>query len=300
MKRLLLLIASWAALAASAEFTPEAPPAEKFEGTLAKARSSGAVTIAYREASVPFSYLSGRGEPIGYSIELCRRIVEGIGQAVGREVEIKWVPVTSETRIDAITSGRADLECGSTTANQERARRVAFSPTIFVSGTKLMVKAGSPVKSYRDLKGKTVVVTAGTTNEEALKDIAKRFKVDFRLVTARDHAESFNQVLAGEVDAFATDEVLLYGLIAKQKAQGKVVVVGEMLSYDPYGIMYRRNDPQLRRVVNATFRELADDGEVERQYKRWFLKRLPSGEAINLPMNTQLDSLVRAMAGKPE
>ena len=301
MKRLVLLVATCAALAAAASFTPDEPPVEKFEGTLAKVRASGAVTIAYREASVPFSYLSARGEPIGYSIELCRRIVEGIGQVVGREVEIKWVPVTSETRIEAITSGRADLECGSTTANQERAKRVAFSPTIFVSGTKLLVKAGSPIKSFRDLRGKTVIVTAGTTNEDAMKDIAKRFKLDFRLVTARDHAESFGQVLAGQADAFATDEVLLYGLIARQKAQGKVLVVGEMLSYDPYGIMYRRNDPQLKRVVNDTFRELAEDGEVERQYKRWFLKRLPSGEAaINLPMNTQLDSLVRAMAGKPE
>jgi glutamate/aspartate transport system substrate-binding protein len=300
MKRLVLIVASWAAFAACAAFTPDEPPVEKFEGTLAKARASGAVTIAYREASVPFSYLSARGEPIGYSIELCRRIVEGIGQAVGREVEIKWLPVTSETRIDAITTGRADLECGSTTHNQERAKRVAFSPTIFVSGTKLMVRTGSPIKSFRELRGKTVVVTAGTTNEVAMKDIAQRFKLEFRLVTARDHAESFGQVLSGAADAFATDEVLIYGLIARQQAQGKVVVVGDMLSYDPYGIMYRRNDPQLRRVVNDTFRELAEDGEVERQYKRWFLKRLPSGESINLPMNTQLDSLVRAMAGKGE
>src|SRR5262249_42605257 len=195
-----------------------------------KARTSGAITIAYRESSVPFSYLSTRGEPIGYSIELCRRVVEAVGQAVGREVEIKWVPVTSETRIDAIVSGRADLECGSTTNNAERAKRVAFSPTIFVSGTKLMVKKGSPIKSYRDLKGKTVVVTAGTTNEEALKDIAKRFKIDFKLVAARDHAESFAQVPAGQADAFATDEVLLYGLIAREKAQGQVAVVGELLS----------------------------------------------------------------------
>jgi glutamate/aspartate transport system substrate-binding protein len=299
MKRLAIFVASWVAVAAWAGFGDE-PPLEKFEGTLLKARTSGAITIAYRESSIPFSYLSARGEPIGYSIELCRRVVESVGQAVGREIEIRWVPVTSETRIDAITSGRADLECGSTTNNQERAKRVAFSPVIFVSGTKLMVKAGSPIKSYRDLRGKTVVVTAGTTNEAAMKDLANRFKLDLRLVTARDHAESFAKVLAGEADAFATDEVLLYGLIAREKAQGQVAVVGDMLSYDPYGIMYRKGDAQLRRVVNDTFRELAEDGEVERQYKRWFLKRLPSGEAINLPMNTQLDSLVRAMAGKPE
>jgi glutamate/aspartate transport system substrate-binding protein len=300
MKRLALFVAAWLSVAAWAEFTTDESPLEKFEGTLLKARTSGAITIAYRESSVPFSFLSARREPIGYSIELCRRVVESVAQAVGREIEIKWVPVTSETRIEAITSGRADLECGSTTNNQERAKRVAFSPVIFVSGTKLMVKAGSPIKSYRDLRGKTVVVTAGTTNEAAMREIATRFKIEFKLVTARDHAESFGRVLAGEADAFATDEVLLYGLIAREKAQGQVAVVGDMLSYDPYGIMYRKGDAQLRRVVNDTFRELAEDGEVERQYKRWFLKRLPSGEAINLPMNTQLDSLVRAMAGKPE
>jgi glutamate/aspartate transport system substrate-binding protein len=163
-----------------------------------------------------------------------------------------------------------------------------------------MVRQGSPIRSYRDLAGKTVVVTAGTTNEQALRDLAKRFGLDFQLVAARDHAESFAQVLAGKADAFATDEVLLYGLIARNHERAKVAVIGEFLSYDPYAIMYRKGDPQIQHLVNETFRELAEDGEVERQYKRWFLKRLPSGEAIDLPMNPQLETLVRAMAGKPE
>src|SRR5262249_22582623 len=150
-------------------------PVEALSGTLAKARSSGFVTIAHRESSIPFSYLSVRGEPIGYSIEICRRLVEAMGDAVGRELDIKWLPVTSETRIEAIVSGRADLECGSTTSNAERAKRVAFSPTIFISGTKLMVKRGSAIKSFRDLGGKTVVVTAGTTNEATMRELAKKF-----------------------------------------------------------------------------------------------------------------------------
>jgi glutamate/aspartate transport system substrate-binding protein len=144
------------------------------------------------------------------------------------------------------------------------------------------------------------VVTAGTTNEQAMRDIAKRFSVDFTLVTARDHAESYAQVVSGAADAFASDEVLLYGLIARNNARDKLDVIGEMLSYDPYGIMYRKGDAQMRRLVNDTFRELAGDGEVERQYKRWFLKRLPSGEAIDLPISQQLDSLLRAMSDKPE
>ena len=295
------LVAAWLALAGGACLAQvDEEPAAQLSGTLAKARSSGAVTIAYRESSIPFSYLSARREPIGYSIELCRKLVEAMGEAVGRDLEIKWLPVTSESRIEAIASGRADLECGSTTNNLERQKRVAFSPTIFVSGTKLLVKAGSPIKSFRDLGGKTVVVTAGTTNEQAMREIAKKFKVEFRLLASRDHAESFAQVVDGKADAFATDDVLLYGLIAQQGAQGKYLVTGEFLSYDPYGIMYRKGDAQLARVVNDTFHELAEDGEVERQYKRWFMKRLPAGTSIDLPMSPQLESLIRAMAAKPE
>ena len=276
------------------------PAPEQFTGTLQKARASGAVTIAYRESSIPFSYLSARGEPIGYSIELCRKLVEAIGDAVGRELAIKWLPVTSESRIDAIVSGRADLECGSTTNNLERQKLVGFSPTIFVSGTKLMVKSGSPIKSFRDLAGKTVAVTAGTTNEKTMRELAVKFKLDYRLLVLRDHAESFAQVAGGKADAFATDDVLLYGLIAQNKAQGKFQVVGEFLSYDPYGIMYRKGDLQIGRLINTTFHDLAEDGEVARQYKRWFLQRLPSGSSIDLPMSPQLETLIRAMAAKPE
>ena len=276
------------------------PAPEQFTGTLQKARASGAVTIAYRESSIPFSYLSTRGEPIGYSIELCRKLVEAIGDAVGRELAIKWLPVTSESRIDAIVSGRADLECGSTTNNLERQKLVGFSPTIFVSGTKLMVKSGSPIKSFRDLAGKTVAVTAGTTNEKTMRELAVKFKLDYRLLVLRDHAESFAQVAGGKADAFATDDVLLYGLIAQNKAQGKYHVVGEFLSYDPYGIMYRKGDTQVGRLINTTFHDLAEDGEVERQYKRWFLQRLPPGSSIDLPMSPQLETLIRAMAAKPE
>jgi ABC-type amino acid transport substrate-binding protein len=293
------LLASWLALGCVGAFAQEEPPVE-LTGTLLKARSSGAVTIAHRESSIPFSYLSARGEPIGYSIELCRKLVEAMAEAVGRELQIKWLPVTSESRIDAIVSGRADLECGSTTSNLERARRVAFSPTIFVSGTKLMVKRGSTIKSFRDLRGKTVVVTAGTTNEQTMRDLAKKFALDYSLAVSRDHAESFAQVAAGKADAFATDDVLLYGLIALNKARGSYQVIGEFLSYDPYGIMYRKGDAQLERLVNATFHDLAEDGEVERQYTRWFLSRLPSGASIDLPMSPQLETLIRAMAAKPE
>src|SRR5579862_3363830 len=292
-----LFAASW--LLAGIAFAQEDAPVE-LTGTLLKARTTGFVTIAHRESSIPFSYLSARGEPIGYSIELCGKVVDAMSATVGRDLSVKWLPVTSDSRMEAISSGKADLECGSTTNNLKRAREVAFSPTIFVSGTKLMVKRGSPIKSFRDLKGKTVVVTKGTTNEEAMREITKRFGIDFTLVVAADHAESFAQVATGRADAFATDDVLLYGLIAQNNAKGKFAVVGEFLSYDPYGIMYRKGDPQMARLVNDTFHDLAEDGEVERQYKRWFMTRLPSGASIDLPMSPQLETIIRTMAAKPE
>ena len=294
------LAAPWIVWAGAAFAQVDEPPPVALSGTLLHARTTGVVTIAHRESSVPFSYLSTRGEPIGYSIELCRKVVDAMQEAVGRELAIKWLPVTSGNRIDAIEAGRADLECGSTTSNLERARRVAFSPTMFVSGTKLMVKRGSPVKSFRDLEAKTVVVTSGTTNEQAMRDLARKFRIGMKIVVARDHADSFEQVAAGAADAFATDDVLLYGLIASRGARDKFDVVGEFLSYDPYGVMYRKGDAPFARIVTETFQEMAGDGEIERQYKRWFLRRLPSGTSIDLPMSPQLETLLRAMASRPE
>jgi ABC-type amino acid transport substrate-binding protein len=292
------LLAALFAFAGAARAQEDAPT--QLSGTLLKARASGAVIVAHRESSIPFSYLSARGIPIGYSVELCKKLVDAMSEAVGKPLDIKWLPVTSESRIEAIVSGQADLECGSTTNNLERGKRVAFSPTMFVSGTKLMVKKGSPITSFRDLKGKTVVVTAGTTNEQAMREIIRRFNIPFEIKVARDHADSFAELAAGRADAFATDDVLLYGLIAKNDAKGQYFVIGEFLSYDPYGIMYRKGDAQMAKLVNDTFHDLAEDGEVERQYKRWFMTRLPSGASIDLPMSPQLETLIRTMAAKPE
>jgi len=269
-------------------------------GTLAKVRESGAITIGHRESSIPFSYLSARGEPIGYSIDLCKLLVEAIEEELGRSVAIKWQPVTSESRIPAVTSGQVDLECGSTTNNLERQKLVGFSPTFFVSGTKLLVKKGSTIKSFRDLSGKKVVVTAGTTNEKAMRDLAAKFKLDMTLSVAPDHAASFAQLASGQVDAFATDDVLLYGLVAQNKAQADYVVTGEFLSYDPYGVMFRKGDAQLTRLVNDTFHRLAEDREIERRYNRWFLRKLPSGVSLDLPMSAQLETLIQTMVSRTE
>jgi len=269
-------------------------------GTLAKARSSGVITLGYRESSVPFSYLSARKEPIGYSIELCRSLVTAIEDTINKSLTIRWAPVTSASRIDAVANGTVDLECGSTTSNLERQQRVSFSPTIFVSGTKLMVKKGSPLRSYRDLAGKTVAVTAGTTNEKTLNELNARFKLGATIVAMPDHGQSFDLVAQGKADAFATDDVLLYGLIAQRAAKDSYVVLGDFLSYDPYGIMFRKGDAQLARVIHDAFQILAEDGEIDRQYKRWFLRKLPSGASLDLPMSAQLATILQTMAVKAE
>jgi len=305
MKRIGTLPSAFAALLAAVVLAAALPAAsaraqEQLTGTLAKARESGTIAIGYRESSVPFSYLNARGEPIGYSIELCRALVTAIEDAVNRSLTIKWVPVTSDSRIDAVVNGQVDLECGSTTNNLERQKRVSFSPTMFVSGTKVLVKKGSPIKSFRDLANRKVAVTAGTTNERTLRDLSQKFKLNIDLQVARDHAESFGLVKSGQADAFATDDVLLYGLIAKDAAKADYEVVGDFLSYDPYGIMYRKGDAQLNKVVVDTFQVLAEDGEIERQYKRWFLRKLPSGESINLPMSAQLETIIQTMSVKAE
>ncbi|AGU48347.1 putative glutamate/aspartate-binding protein [Variovorax paradoxus B4] len=292
-----LLVAAALVIAAPAR-AQQAP--ETLTGTLAKVRETGTIAIGYRESSVPFSFLNARREPIGYSIELCRALVTAIEDAVNKSLTIKWVPVTSDSRIDAVVSGAVDLECGSTTNNLERQKRVSFSPTMFVSGTKVLVKKGSPIKSFRDLAGKRVAVTAGTTNEKTLRDLSQKFKLGIQLLVARDHADAFGLVKNGEADAFATDDVLLYGLIARDAAKAQYEVVGDYLSYDPYGIMYRKGDAQLGKVINDTFQVLAEDGEIERQYKRWFLRKLPTGESINLPMSAQLEAIIQTMSVKAE
>lgn len=272
----------------------------QLSGTLKKLRETGTITLAHRLDSVPFSYLSAQGQPIGYTVDLCVLLAQRLGDRVGRELQLRWLPVTAASRIDAIVSGQADLECGSTTSNVERQRVVAFSPTLFVAGTKLLVKRGSGIRQFRDLGGRSAAVTAGTTNEQAMRDLARRFRVDVALQASPDHEAALGQLLAGKADAFATDDVLLYGLVARHRLQGGYTVVGDYLSYDPYAIMFRKDDAQLATAVEEGVRELAQEGEIERRYKRWFLQKLPDGPALGLPMSAQLESLLGALAIRRE
>src|ERR1700733_2243800 len=205
---------------------------EGLSPTLAAIKSRHAVRLGFRESSPPFSFLDQANRPIGYSLELCEAVVEEIGVEVDDpNLKIDYVKVTSDDRIDAVLQNKIDLECGSTTANAERGKRVAFSPLMFVAGTKLMVPKASSVSGPADLKGKTVVVTKGTTNEQAMHAVDKKFALGLNIVTAADHEQSYQMLADGKADAFGTDELLLYGLIARHKAQDKFRVTGDYLSY---------------------------------------------------------------------
>jgi len=274
--------------------------AQELTGTLKKIKDSKTVTLGYRESSIPFSYLNRPGDPIGYSIDLCNEVVTEISSELeGVEIVVKYKKVTAETRIPAVRAGEIDLECGSTTANFERKKEVAFSPIFFVAGTKLLVPRSSDITSYRDLGGKTVVVTAGTTNEAAVRAISEKQKLGIRLVIGKDHAESFAMLRQGKADAFATDDVLLYGLVATTKSGAQYHVVGEYLSYDPYGLMYHKDDPDFAAVVDRAFSRLAQSRELVQLYNKWFQQRLPTGESLDLPMSPQLGEIFR-VEGVPE
>ena len=269
---------------------------EGLSPTLANIKSTHVVHLGYRESSPPFSFLDQSNRPIGYSLELCEAVVDEIGVEVDDSaLKIEYVKVTSDDRIPAVVQGKIDLECGSTTANAERAKQVAFSPLMFVAGTKLMVPKASGISAPTDLKGKTVVVTKGTTNEQAMHAIDKKMELGLNIVVSPDHEQSYQMLVDGKADAFATDDILLYGLIARHKSQDKFRVTGDYLSYDPYGIMFRRGEPQLSMVVERAFRKLGTNHDLIPLYNKWFVARLPTGEKMNVAISPQLEDAFKAM-----
>jgi glutamate/aspartate transport system substrate-binding protein len=264
--------------------------------TLAAIKSAHAVRLGFRESSPPFSFLDQASRPIGYSLELCQAVVDEIGATIDTpDLRIDYVKVTSEDRIPAVVDKKIDLECGSTTANFERRKQVAFSPLMFVAGTKLMVAAASSAAGIADLKGKTIVVTKGTTNEQAIHAADSKSGLGLRIVTGDDHEQSYKMLADGKVDAFATDDILLYGLIARHKAEGKMKVVGDYLSYDPYGIMFRKGEPELAAAVERAFRKLATNHDLLPLYQKWFVARLPTGERLAVPISPQLEESFKVL-----
>jgi glutamate/aspartate transport system substrate-binding protein len=286
----LLLAGCLLATAASAQ------TGEGLSPTLAGIKSRHAVRLGYRESSPPFSFLDQANRPIGYSLELCEAIVDEISVEIDDpNLKIEYVKVTSDDRIPAVLQGKIDLECGSTTANAERARQVAFSPLMFVAGTKLMVPKDSKISAPKDLHGKTIVVTKGTTNEQAMHSVDKKFGLGLNIITAPDHEQSYQMLVDGKADAFATDDILLYGLIARHKSQDKFRVAGDYLSYDPYGIMFRKGEPQLTAVVERAFRKLGTNHDLIPLYNKWFVARLPTGEKLNVAISPQLEDAFKAL-----
>jgi len=273
---------------------------EGLSPTLAAIKQAHAVRLGYRESSPPFSFMDPSNRPIGYSLELCEAIVEEIGIEVDdASLRIDYVKVTSDDRIAAVVQNKIDLECGSTTANAERRKQVAFSPLMFVAGTKLMVPKQSTISAPKDLQGKTVVVTKGTTNEQAMHILDKKFSLALNIIASPDHEQSYQTLVDGKADAFATDDILLYGLIARHKAQDKYKVVGDYLSYDPYGIMFRKGDPQLAAVVERAFRKLGSNRDLIPLYNKWFVSRLPTGEKLNVAISPQLEEAFRVLDDSP-
>src|ERR1700720_2047669 len=287
----LLAAVFWLATAATAQTSSEG-----LSPTLANIKKTHVVRLGYRESSPPFSFLDHSNRPIGYSLELCEAIVEEIGVEVDdANLKIEHVKVTSDDRIPAVVQNKIDLECGSTTANAERAKQVAFSPLMFVAGTKLMVPKASTISAPRDLQGKTVVVTKGTTNEQAMHAVDKKFALGLNIVVAPDHEQSYQMLVDGKADAFATDDILLYGLIARHKSQDKFHVPGDFFPYDPYGIMFRKGEPQLAAAVERAFRKLGTNHDLIPLYNKWFVSRLPTGERLNVAISPQLEDAFKAL-----
>ena len=271
-------------------------PAEGLSPTLATIKKAHVVKLGYRESSPPFSFLDQAGRPIGYSLELCEAIVEDIGIEVDDPaLKIEYVKVTSDDRIPAVIDGKIDLECGSTTANAERRKQVAFSPLMFVAGTKLMVPKTTTGTAPADFKGKTIVVTKGTTNEQAMHAVDKKFNLGLNIVVSPDHEQSYQMLVDGKADAFATDDILLSGLIARHKSQDKFRVVGDYLSYDPYGIMFRKGEKQLSDVVERAFRRLGSNRDLIPLYNKWFVARLPTGERMGVSISPQLEESFKVL-----
>jgi ABC-type amino acid transport substrate-binding protein len=284
-------------------------------GTLKTIMDRGTILIGYRESALPFSFLNRAGQPVGFSQDLCHGIAEETARILNRDlleseapswqtgVRIVHVPVTADARQPKLVSGEIDLECGSTTANAERARTIAFSPVFFLAGTKLLAplagSAGIRLRSYRDLAGRTVVVGAGTTNAEVMRRLAGSVTPPITVAEAPGLNAAYDMLADGRADAFASDDILLSGFIAARPDGRRFGIVGDYLSYEPYAIALRRDDPAFADLVRASFARMATEGTLNRLYTRWFLDPLPNGETLGLLMSPHLAEMYRAL-GQPD
>jgi len=269
--------------------------------TLDKVKSSGTITLAYREASMPFSYLDDKAQPTGFGWEICAKVVDEVKRATGRtDLKVQTQAVTSANRIPLLTNGTIDIECGSTTNNSERQKQVAFATNYFYTGTRFLVKAGTPLKALDDLKGKVVVSTTGTTNFRVIRNLNEEKKLGIELLGAKDHAESALMVQTGRALAFAMDDILLYGLKASAVNPAELAVVGEAIQVEPYAIMLRREDPAFKKLVDDTIAGLVKSGDFDKLYKKWFQSPIPpKGINLNAPMSKELQDNLKNLSDRP-
>jgi glutamate/aspartate transport system substrate-binding protein len=245
--------------------------AQEPTGTLKKVKDSNTITLGIRETSVPFSYLSDKQQPIGYSIDLCMKVVDAVKAELNLpNLQVKQVPVISQTRIPLVANGTVDIECGSTTNTLTRQKQAEFSPVTFIGGTRLLVKAKSGIKEVEDLKGTTISVSQGTTNERVIKNLSEKLNLGIKVLNVKDHGEGFLVLESGRVDANVSDDVQLYGLRALARNPSDYAVVGRQLSYEPFGLMFRRGDPDFKVLVTKTLAGLMRSGEIEKIHAKWF------------------------------
>ena len=269
--------------------------------TLDKVKQSGQISVAYRESSIPFSYLDDKAQPVGFGYEICMKVVDEVKKATGRsDLKVNQQSVTSANRIPLLVNGTIDIECGSTTNNAERGKQVAFATNYFYTGTRFLVKTAAAVKSLDDLKGKPVVSTTGTTNFKIIRNLNEEQKLGIDLLGAKDHAESALMVQTGRALAFAMDDILLYGLRASSQNPAELAVVGEPIQVEPYAIMVRRDDPAFKKLVDDTLAGLMKSGEFEKLYNKWFQMPIPpKGINLQVPMSKELRENLKALSDKP-
>lgn len=264
--------------------------AQELTGTLAKIQKSGTITLGVRDGSIPFSYLDDKQQYQGYSIDLCMKVVTSLQKQLGLPaLKVVMNPVTSANRIPLMANGTIDLECGSTTNNLERQQQVAFAPTMFVIASRLLAKKSSNIKALADMKGKTLVATAGTTSSKQMTILNNERNLGMRIAAGRDHPESFLMVETGRAVAYANDDVLLASHIASAKNPGDYEITKEALSVEPYAIMMRRGDPAFKAAVDGALAKLYKSDDINRIYNKWFMTAIPPrGINLNFPMSAEL------------
>ena len=269
--------------------------------TLQKVADANKITVSYREASVPFSYLIGSKTAIGFSVELVDAIVDDVRKKTKKpNLEVSTMAVTSQNRIPLMVNGTIDLECGSTTNNSTRAKDVTFSTNIFYTGTRLLTKKDSGIKNYADLAGKTVASTTGTTNAQVIRKYSADKKLDMQIVLGKDHDDSLLLVENDRAKAFAMDDILLFGLRANSKNPAALEVVGDSIQVEPYACFMRKDDPEFKKLVDGTLARLIKTGEFNRLYTKWFMSPIPpKGVNLNLPMSAELKDNLKTMSDKP-